>query len=376
MSPKARRLASEHGLDPAQVAGSGIDGAVLAGDVVKAADDARAEEARNAVARVAAEEATRATAEQVAREQAAREQAAREDAVRAAAERVFAGEAAHSARAVEAETSAREHLGHLAAAERAEREQAVHEIREAAERAQRADTAAHASAVAAEAAATVADAARAFVEAAARTGSTIPHIVLTRTIDATALQAACERLAPRIEASHRVRLSTIDLIIAAVARGLRQHPRMNASWINRATALNHHVNVALALSNDTGVVPAVIRNTDRAALGDVARRRRDLIDAARSNRLQHADIMGATFSVSDLGAFNVDACTAVIIPPQAGILAVGSIAERVVAVDGLIGVRPTVTLTLSVDHRVVDGARAAAFLNDVATALTEPHKWT
>jgi len=82
------------------------------------------------------------------------------------------------------------------------------------------------------------------------------------------------------------------------------------------------------------------------------------------------------FTISNLGMFNVDAFTAIIVPPQAGILAVGAIADRVVAVGGVIGVRPTMTLTLSSDHRVVDGARAAAFLNDVVLGLSEPHKWT
>ena len=91
--------------------------------------------------------------------------------------------------------------------------------------------------------------------------------------------------------------------------------------------------------------------------------------------LQPADITGATFTISNLGMFNVDAFTAIIVPPQAGILAVGAIADRVVARDGLIGVRPTVNLTLSSDHRVVDGARAAAFLNDVVLSLNEVDKW-
>jgi pyruvate dehydrogenase E2 component (dihydrolipoamide acetyltransferase) len=90
--------------------------------------------------------------------------------------------------------------------------------------------------------------------------------------------------------------------------------------------------------------------------------------------LQPADITGATFTISNLGMFSVDAFTAIIVPPQAGILAVGAIADRVVAVNGMIGVRPTLNVTLSSDHRVVDGARAAQFLNDVIVALGEPEK--
>jgi pyruvate dehydrogenase E2 component (dihydrolipoamide acetyltransferase) len=464
MSPKARRLAHEHGLDPAQLSGSGADGVVLAGDVALAAEAARAEESRLAAERAAAEDAARLAAERAAREESARidaerrareeaarraqeeaarrtqdeaarraredaaravavkeaaEQAAQEEAARIAAARRAAEEMvrAEAARAAaDAERTAREQAVRTAAS--AERDMVAHALRESADRAERAATiaaeqadragavraevhraaaaasdamgrveaaraeaaaaeaSARASAGAAEAAASVADAARAFIEAATRTGATIPQIVLTRTIDASALRVACDRLAPRIEASHRVRLSHTDLIVAAAARALRQHPRMNASWINGALATNHHVHVALALPNDSGVVPAVIRNTDRAALGDVARRRRDLTDALRTHRLLAEDMVGATFTISDLGMFNVDACTATVIPPQAGILAVGSIADRVIAVDGLIGVRPTLTITLSADHRIVDGARAAAFLNDVAVALSEPQKWT
>ena len=106
----------------------------------------------------------------------------------------------------------------------------------------------------------------------------------------------------------------------------------------------------------------------------IARQRRELAERARANRLQPADITGATFTISNLGMFHVDAFTAIIVPPQAGILAVGAITDRVVAVNGMIGVRPTVNLTLSSDHRLVDGARAAEFLNDVVVALSESDK--
>ena len=126
---------------------------------------------------------------------------------------------------------------------------------------------------------------------------------------------------------------------------------------------------------ENAVVTAVIKNTDRISLGDIAKQRKELAERARANRLQPADITGATFTISNLGMFSVDAFTAIIVPPQAGILAVGAIADRVVAVNGMIGVRPTLNLTLSSDHRVADGARAAAFLNDVVLSLNEVEKW-
>jgi pyruvate dehydrogenase E2 component (dihydrolipoamide acetyltransferase) len=145
---------------------------------------------------------------------------------------------------------------------------------------------------------------------------------------------------------------------------------MNASWVNGAIQANPDVNVALAMAVENAVVTAVIPRADRTPLGDIAKRRSDLADRARANRLQPSDITGATFTISNLGMFAVDHFTAIIVPPQAGILAVGAIADRVVAVDGMIGVRPMMTLTLSSDHRLIDGARAASFLNDVVNALT------
>jgi pyruvate dehydrogenase E2 component (dihydrolipoamide acetyltransferase) len=190
-------------------------------------------------------------------------------------------------------------------------------------------------------------------------------------VDATALNGARQALIAGIERSHGVKVTHTDLLVAAVARALRQHPRMNASWSKGTIVLNEDINVALAMAVENAVVTAVIRSADRIAVGEIARQRKELAERARANRLQPADISGATFTISNLGMFGVDAFTAIIVPPQAAILAVGAIADRVVAVNGMIGVRPMVNLTLSSDHRVVDGARAAAFLSDVVMALGE-----
>jgi len=133
--------------------------------------------------------------------------------------------------------------------------------------------------------------------------------------------------------------------------------------------------VALAMAVENAVVTAVIHKADQLSLGDIAKRRKELADRARANRLQPADIAGGTFTISNLGMMGVDAFTAIIVPPQAGILAVGAITDRVVAVGGYIGVRPTMTLSLSSDHRVVDGARAAEFLADVVAGLTDPEQF-
>ena len=133
--------------------------------------------------------------------------------------------------------------------------------------------------------------------------------------------------------------------------------------------------MGIAIAVQDGVVAAVIPNAHSAELGEIAVQRRDLSERARAGRLRPVDLANATFTISNLGMYKVDAFSAIITPPQAAILAVARITERVVPVNGQPGIRPIMTMTLSSDHRVVDGARAAAFMNDLAEALTQPEKW-
>jgi pyruvate dehydrogenase E2 component (dihydrolipoamide acetyltransferase) len=121
-------------------------------------------------------------------------------------------------------------------------------------------------------------------------------------------------------------------------------------------------------------VVAAIPGANKKRLGEIATIRRDLTERARAGKLRPSDITGATFTVSNLGMYKVDAFTAIIVAPQAAILAVGAISDRVVPIDGKPGIRPIMTLTLSCDHRVFDGARAALFLNDLAAVIVEPEK--
>jgi pyruvate dehydrogenase E2 component (dihydrolipoamide acetyltransferase) len=150
---------------------------------------------------------------------------------------------------------------------------------------------------------------------------------------------------------------------------------MNASWTGDAIRMNPEINISIAIAGKDGVVGAVIPNAGSEELSDIAKRRRDLTDRARTGRLHPPDITGATFTISNLGMFKVDAFSAIITPPQAAVLAVGRITDRVVPVDGQPGIRPMMTITLSSDHRVVDGAQAAAFLNDLAETLEAPQTW-
>ncbi len=204
--------------------------------------------------------------------------------------------------------------------------------------------------------------ARLMAERTSQSWTTAPHFFLVREIDASGLIAAREKYGRSI--------THTDLLVALVARTLAKHPKMNASWTGAGIQFNPNVNISIAIAVKDGVVGAVIPNADTARLADISARRQDLAERARAGRLHPPDVSGGTFTISNLGMFGVDAFSAIITPPQAAVLAVGRIADRVVAVNGLIGIRPILTMTLSSDHRVVDGAQAAAFLKDVAETLT------
>jgi pyruvate dehydrogenase E2 component (dihydrolipoamide acetyltransferase) len=205
--------------------------------------------------------------------------------------------------------------------------------------------------------------------------TTVPHFFVVREVDAAALNETRKTLAAQIEQTHHAKLTHTDLLVALSARVLRKHQRVNASWSGDAVRLNEKINIGLAMAVADGVVAPVIQNADTAALGEIAMQRAELTERARSGKLRPADLAGGTFTISNLGMFGVDAFTAIIIQPQAAILAVGAIEDRVVPIDGLPGIRPMLTLTLSSDHRVVDGARAAEFMRDLAAAISDPRQF-
>lgn len=211
--------------------------------------------------------------------------------------------------------------------------------------------------------------ARLMAERTTHSWTTVPHFFITREVDAGALVKTRESLRPEVEKSHGVKLTHTDVLVALVARALQKHPRLNASWAGSGVRPNSEVNISIAMAVEDGVVGAVIHNADKISMGEIARQRQDLTERARAGRLRPADISGGTFTVSNLGMYNVDAFSAIITPPQAAILAMGRISDRVVAVEGEPSVRPMLTMTLSCDHRVADGARAAAFLNDLAQLI-------
>jgi pyruvate dehydrogenase E2 component (dihydrolipoamide acetyltransferase) len=216
--------------------------------------------------------------------------------------------------------------------------------------------------------------ARLMAERTTQGWTTVPHFFVVRDVDAKALNEARQKLGPEIEKSHAVKLTHSDLLVALVARVLAKHPRMNASWAEGGVRENAEVNVSVAMAVEDGVVAPVIKNADHLELGEIAVQRQALTERARSGKLQLADLSEGTFTVSNLGMFGVDSFTAIIIPPQAAILAVGAIVDRVVAFHGTPVIRPMMTLTLSSDHRVLDGARAARFMKDLAETIGDPLK--
>ena len=222
---------------------------------------------------------------------------------------------------------------------------------------------------------TVSPISKLMAERTTQSWTTVPHFFVVREVDAGALNETRKILGAQIEQTHHAKLTHTDLLVALSARVLRKHQRVNASWSGDAVRLNEKINIGLAMAVADGVVAPVIQNADTAALGEIAMQRAELTERARSGKLRPADLAGGTFTISNLGMFGVDAFTAIIIQPQAAILAVGAIADRVVPVDGLPGIRPMLTLTLSSDHRVVDGARAAEFMRDLAAAISDPRQF-
>src|SRR5215471_16285590 len=215
--------------------------------------------------------------------------------------------------------------------------------------------------------------ARLMAERTTQSWTSVPHFFLTQTVDAGALLETQKQL---VAGSTTGMAPTItDLLIALIARVLEKHPNMNASWTGDGIRLNPEINISVAMAVKDGVVGAVVPKANKESVAAISTVRRELTERARARRLRPADITGGTFTLSNLGMYKVDAFSAIITPPQCAILAVGAIADAVVPVDGKPGIRPTMTMTLSSDHRVVDGARAAEFLGDLVNAIREPEKW-
>lgn len=194
---------------------------------------------------------------------------------------------------------------------------------------------------------------RAMSENVTRSWKQAPHFFVFQEVDASALVEERKQIPEQA--------TYTDLLLRSVAGALAKHPRMNSG--------SKEVNIGLAVAVPGGLIVPVIHGVDRLSVGEIAAQRRDVVDRVSSGRLRSADVTGGTFTVSNLGMYGVDLFTAILTEGQAGILAVGRIADRVVAQDGVAMVKPAMLMSLSCDHRLVDGARAAEFMRTLVDLI-------
>jgi pyruvate dehydrogenase E2 component (dihydrolipoamide acetyltransferase) len=197
----------------------------------------------------------------------------------------------------------------------------------------------------------------------------IPVFQLQASADMTRVNALVTRLRER---DPEVRVTVTDVLTKVCAQALMRHREVNAEFTEEAIVLHPSANVGLAVAAPQGLVVPVIRSAERLSLTEIAGVRADLVGRARDNRLRAEDLEGGTFTISNLGMYAVERFTAVLNPPQAAIVAVGATEERVVPAEDGTAVRPMVTLTGTFDHRAVDGAPAAAFLQTLKESLEDP----
>ena len=198
---------------------------------------------------------------------------------------------------------------------------------------------------------------------------TAPHFYLTIEMDMDRGMQVREAINAQIKPE---KISYNDLVVKAAAVALKKHPKVNSSWLGDRIRYNQHVHIGVAVAVDEGLLVPVIRFADGKSLRDIGSEVRDLAARAKDKKLQPADWEGNTFTISNLGMFGIDEFTAIINPPDACIMAVGGIIEKPVVRNGQLAVGHTMKVTLSCDHRVVDGATGAAFLNTFKSFMEEP----
>ena len=198
-----------------------------------------------------------------------------------------------------------------------------------------------------------------------------PVFQLTVTADATELVAVRERLVGLMRQGD-AKPTVSDVLTRVVASALVRHPPVNAHFVDGKILRHPNANVGIAVAAPSGLVVPVIREADRKSVQQIAAGRADVVSRARDGKLTLADLEGGTFTISNLGMYGIEQFIAVLNPPQVAILAVGSIADRPAAVDGEVVVRPTLTMTLTCDHRAIDGSEGAEFLEDLKAFVESP----
>jgi len=197
---------------------------------------------------------------------------------------------------------------------------------------------------------------------------TAPHFYLTMSIN----MDACVAARGKLNEVSKVKISFNDMVLKAVAVALKQHPKVNSSWLGDKIRINHHVHIGVAVAVDEGLLVPVVRFADSKPLSQIATEVKDYAQKAKDKKLQPSDWEGSTFTISNLGMFGIDQFTAIINPPDACILAIGGISQEPVVKNGAIVPGNIMKVTLSCDHRVVDGATGSAFLQTLKSLLEEP----
>ena len=203
----------------------------------------------------------------------------------------------------------------------------------------------------------------------AESNGPVPTFFLTAEFDAT---RAAELRTQLAEMGDQYKASFNDIVIKAVALALAEHPEVNAHWLADKIRQFNRIHVAMAVAVEDGLITPVLFDADRMTLWEISAMARDLAGRARQRKLAPEEYTGSTFSVSNLGMFGIDQFTAIINPPEAGILAIGGVEEKPVVIDGQLEVRQRMRVTMSCDHRVIDGATGAKFLQTVRQYIENP----
>ncbi|PYO77954.1 MAG: pyruvate dehydrogenase complex dihydrolipoamide acetyltransferase [Gemmatimonadetes bacterium] len=203
----------------------------------------------------------------------------------------------------------------------------------------------------------------------AESNGPVPTFFLTAEFDAT---RAAELRTQLTEMGEEYKVSFNDIVIRAVALALAEHPEVNAHWLGDKIRHFNRIHVAMAVAVEDGLITPVLFDADRMTLWDISGKARDLAKRARERKLLPEEYTGSTFSVSNLGMFGIDQFTAIINPPEAGILAIGGVEEKPIVADGQLEVRQRMRVTMSCDHRVIDGATGAKFLQTVRRYIENP----
>ena len=206
----------------------------------------------------------------------------------------------------------------------------------------------------------------------AKSAFSAPHVTLTLEVDMTECAAFRTKALPDIEKRYGVRLSFTDILVKAVAKTLDEHPRLNATFDGEAIWLHNAKNIGIAVALDEGLIVPVVRNVEAKTLGILAKELKGSVERARTGKFTPDDLSGGTFTITNLGAFGIDVFDPIIVTGQAAILGVGRIAEKPVVYNGQIAIRSMMNLCLSFDHRILDGAPAARFLQRLKEIIESP----